>query len=163
MTVVHAIRTPGEAYEYALLLEKASEEFYHLAAEHFAGTDIQMLLLQLAEEESTHQSEIEEMRARVLEEIASDARLETDLAPPARDRLERIARAGSLDEVARIALSLEEAARENYKSLAQAASGGLREMFLEMKAFEEEHIRLLRRMIKDINVDPDDPYEIYEQ
>lgn len=154
------INSLTEAFAQAMRWEAMAEKFYHAAAEKFAGTNQQLLLLQLAEEEASHQLDIKRMANQMHEidqEYVSAEHTETD-----DQRMREILGAGNMLDVARFALEMENTAVANYARLAAEASGDLKSMLLEMQAFEERHVEMIENMLRDLDIDPsNEPEEIY--
>lgn len=153
----NGIKTIAEAFEQAMRWEAMAEKFYATAAERFAGDPQQLLLLQLAEEEASHQLDLKQMAARahgIAQEFISTDNITSDIS-----RMDEILEAGSMLDVANFALQMEESAVRNYDALASRTQGELKAMLLELYAFEKRHVELIKNMIRDLEIDPGDDWE----
>lgn len=151
--------TFDDVLKRAQLVEKTAEEFYRVAAQRFAGTDMQMLLVQLSEEESGHADIIEDIRKKYTSDVTFDADVRIEGETKFLDKFEQISKEGTMEAVAEFALQMEKAAVENYTQLADAHEGELKKIFVDLANFEKEHANSLIRMTKDLSLTLDEDWE----
>ncbi len=75
----------------AVNVEKIAESFYRMASKRFEGTEMQMLLLQLAEEEEGHQDDVDDIKNKYQSDLALNMTVEIDGETRFLDKFEEIA------------------------------------------------------------------------
>ena len=148
----------------ALELEVKSEYFYRSAAKEYEGADGQMLFLQLAEEEASHQklvtslvtSRADDYRVQVLPIDFSPLRMLGE-SP-------EFANNPDMEHIIRFALRMEETAVLYYQELGKVAIGKLVGVLKELEEMETSHVNRLRRFLNDIvMIQVDDMAELHAQ
>lgn len=154
--------TIEEVLNRAKQVEKTAESFYRIASKRFEGTEMQMLLIQLAEEEEGHQDDVEDIKNKYKSDLQLDSVVEIYGETQFLDKFEGIAQEGTIEAVANFALQMEHAAVESYQSLADNSSGQLKKVFQELADFERTHVSKVSRLIKDLDLDyEDEPEEFH--
>lgn len=151
--------TIDDVLNRAKMVEKTAEEFYRIASQRFEGTEMQMLLVQLAEEEAGHQDDVDDIREKHAKDLVLNDRVEIDGEVKFLDKFEQIAREGTIESVARFALEMEKAAVASYGQLAKSHSGDLRKVFQDLTDFEKTHVDRIERIISDLSLNIDDDWD----
>ncbi len=148
--------TIDDVLKRAQMVEKTAEEFYRIASQRFEGTEMQMLLIQLSEEESGHVDEVGEIRNKYKSTIVFDDKVQIDGEVKFLDKFEKIAKEGSIEAVAKFALDMEKAAVSSYSQLAKSHTGEVKQVFQDLADFEQTHVDNITRMIKSLSLNLSD-------
>ena len=157
-------KTIKEILEHASKVEEVAEKFYAKASERFEGTNIQIILAQLAEEEAGHQEDVD-LLAKQLEEsgVNFSEEVEIEIAKMSYDNFGKIAAKGEMNQIVFFALNMEKQAVELYSALAAKAVGDAKKAFDALVVFEKKHVDMLSRMVSDLSLNyEDDPGEYHE-
>lgn len=155
--------TLQEVLDQAKQIEAVSEKFYRKSAERFEGTDVQMLFLQLADEEAGHARHVNqiELAAGTVAAKNNHFNAPQTLTLDFSD-LQNLTEEGNMSDVAKFAYRLEKAASENYRILAESATGEEKEILLRLAAMEERHTKAMKKLVDELDMSLEsDPGEFH--
>ena len=146
------IKTVEDIFDRALAIEEKSEDFYRNAATRFEGTDLQMLLYQLAEEEIGHQNDVQRMKEMKIQKAIREKEVDFPVPEFNLQEFDQVAASGDEQAVVDFARRMEKNAAESYRVLAEQCEGELAEIASKLQKMEAEHADKLERMAKDIGL-----------
>ncbi|OQY05137.1 MAG: hypothetical protein B6I25_06135 [Planctomycetales bacterium 4572_13] len=141
-----------DVLDFAILQEKAAQQFYTKLSGEVLDADVQLFYRTLAEEEGVHEKKLRQLKRYPYELAEPDVEMlkdsgYLDAMPVAADI--------SLVEAVRYAIKKERSARMLYRTLSQMTNRKeLVELFAELAAEEAAHAEYFRTEYKDLLAEP---------